>query len=150
MRAALISVNLFSLLCDGNAPVSASSMGTITKFGGPILYLFVYGLVLLAILVWVDSGSIFPCRLATLRRQQIISHPEGTQGLDVELNKDVTAEARSVSASDDLLRVLHVTKSFGANKVVDDVSLGVSHDTIFAMLGPNGAGKTTCFNVIRK
>lgn len=129
----------------------ASSMGTITKFGGPILYLFVYGLVLLAILVWVDSGSIFPSRLATLRRQQIISHSEGTQVLHVELKKDVVAEARSVSVSDDLpLRVLHVTKSFGANKVVDDVSLGVSRDTIFAMLGPNGAGKTTCFNVIRK
>jgi len=147
MRAALVSVNLFSLLCDGSSPVTTSSMGTITTFGGPILYLFIYGLILLAILVWVDSGSIFPRRLSASRQQQqILSHDQACG----ESKKDVATEAKSVSVSNDLLRVLHITKSFGGNKVVDDVSLGVSRDTIFAMLGPNGAGKTTCFNIIRK
>lgn len=63
--------------------------------------------------------------------------------------QDVVAEEKSVLASDDLLRVLRVTKTYGGNKVVDDVSLGVSRDTVFAMLGPNGAGKTTTFNIIR-
>jgi len=33
--------------------------------------------------------------------------------------------------------------------VVEDVSLGVGKDTVFALLGPNGAGKTTIFNIIR-
>jgi ATPase subunit of ABC transporter with duplicated ATPase domains len=125
-------------------------MGKIKTFGGPILYLFVYGFVLLAILVWVDSGSIFPRKLSVSRRQQILSQPEGAEAPHEESRKDVAAEARAVSASNDLLRVLHVTKSFGTNKVVDDVSLSVSRDTIFAMLGPNGAGKTTCFNIIRE
>jgi ABC-type Na+ transport system ATPase subunit NatA len=125
-------------------------MGTIITFGGPILYLFVYGFVLLAILVWVHSGSIFPRRLEASRWRPFLSQPEEAQAPQGESRQDVVAEARSVSISDDLLRVLHVTKSFGNNKVVDDVSLGVSRDTIFAMLGPNGAGKTTCFNVIRE
>jgi len=126
-------------------------MGTITTFGGPILYLFIYGLILLAILVWVDSGSIFPRRLSAPRQQQqILSDLQNGQAPCSETKKDVAAEVKSVSVSNDLLRVLHITKSFGGNKVVDDVSLGVSRDTIFAMLGPNGAGKTTCFNVIRE
>jgi ATP-binding cassette, subfamily A (ABC1), member 3 len=125
-------------------------MGTIITFGGPILYLCIYGLILLAILVWVDSGSIFPRRLSASRQQQILSHLQDGQTSCSEAKKDVAAEAKSVSVSNDLLRVLHITKSFSGNKVVDDVSLGVSRDTIFAMLGPNGAGKTTCFNIIRE
>ena len=63
---------------------------------------------------------------------------------------DVEKEAIAVADSDDILRVLDVEKTFGGdNKVVDDVSFGVSRDTIFALLGPNGAGKTTTFNIIR-
>ncbi len=53
--------------------------------------------------------------------------------------------------SGDALRVLNIVKALGSasNRVVDNVSFGVSQDTIFALLGPNGAGKTTTFNVIR-
>lgn len=113
------------------------------------MYLFIYGFVLFAILVWVDSGSIFP-RQSASRQQKTLSQPEEAQTPHLELRRDVSAEAKAVSASSDVLRFVHVTKSFGPNKVVDDVSLGVSRDTIFAMLGPNGAGKTTCFNIIRE
>jgi ABC-type branched-subunit amino acid transport system ATPase component len=62
----------------------------------------------------------------------------------------VIAAAKSVAVSDDLLRVVNVSKSFDGSKVVDDVSIGVGKDTVFALLGPNGAGKTTTFNIIRK
>lgn len=66
--------------------------------------------------------------------------------------KDVDDEAAKVTASDDALRVMNVVKAFDSatNRVVDNVSFGVSQDTIFALLGPNGAGKTTTFNVIRE
>lgn len=59
------------------------------------------------------------------------------------------AAAESVANSDDLLRVVNISKKYGNNQVVDDVSVGVAKDTIFALLGPNGAGKTTTFNIIR-
>lgn len=111
------------------------------------MYLITYGFILLAILVFVDSGSIFARRLPTAGQQQMMSAFEEAQ---IPSRQDVAAETNRVSRSSDLLRVLHVTKSFGGNKVVDDVSLGVSRDTVFALLGPNGAGKTTCFNMIRK
>ncbi|KAH7911599.1 hypothetical protein BJ138DRAFT_1062831 [Hygrophoropsis aurantiaca] len=147
MRTAFISVNLFSLLCDGSTPVTTSSLGVIMRYGGPILYLFIYGLVLLAILVWVDSGSLIPRSLLKTRKQQ----QQQEQELEelATSRKDVADEARAVSRSDDALRLLHITKSFDGKRVVDDVAFGVSRDTIFAMLGPNGAGKTTTFNMIR-
>ncbi|KIJ66518.1 hypothetical protein HYDPIDRAFT_174588 [Hydnomerulius pinastri MD-312] len=147
MRSAFVSVNLFSLLCDGETPVTTSSMGGIMQYGGPILYLFVYGFVLLGILVWVDSGSIIPRRFLKTREQQ--ARFDENQAANEVSRQDVAEEARAVSQSSDALRVLHVTKSFDGNRVVDDVSFGVSRDTIFAMLGPNGAGKTTTFNMIR-
>lgn len=40
-----------------------------------------------------------------------------------------------------------VTKRYGANTSVDDVSLEVPNGTIIALLGPNGAGKSTTMNM---
>jgi branched-chain amino acid transport system ATP-binding protein len=47
------------------------------------------------------------------------------------------------------LLVLHgVSKSYGALKVIDNISLSVSEGETLGILGPNGAGKTTLFNLI--
>jgi branched-chain amino acid transport system ATP-binding protein len=47
-----------------------------------------------------------------------------------------------------LLRLESVSKSFGALKVVDSISLSVAEGETLGILGPNGAGKTTLFNMI--
>ncbi len=39
-------------------------------------------------------------------------------------------------------------KSFGKNKVLDNIDLDVYGGTIFALLGPNGAGKTTTVQIL--
>ncbi|KAI2619297.1 P-loop containing nucleoside triphosphate hydrolase protein [Hypoxylon sp. NC1633] len=63
---------------------------------------------------------------------------------------DVEAETARVATSEsDLLRALHVSKNFGSNVAVEDVSLGLREGEILALLGPNGAGKTTMINMIR-
>ncbi|KAH7911590.1 P-loop containing nucleoside triphosphate hydrolase protein [Hygrophoropsis aurantiaca] len=148
MRTAFVSVNLFSLLCDGSTPVTTFTLAVILRYGGPILYLFIDGFVLLAFLVWVDSGTLIPRSfLEKTRKQQQQQHLEPEQF--ATLRRDVTDEARAVARSDDALRLLHITKSFDGKRVVDDVAFGVARGTIFAMLGPNGAGKTTTFNMIR-
>ncbi|TFK92820.1 P-loop containing nucleoside triphosphate hydrolase protein [Polyporus arcularius HHB13444] len=148
VRASFVSVNLFSLLCEGSAHVPTSSLGSITRFGGPILYLILYGLVLFGILVYVDSGSVWKQKvLARARRRDA---PANTDARLSHQRADVLAEADAVDESQNALRVLNVSKSFGrAGKVVDSVTFGVAQDTIFALLGPNGAGKTTVFNMIR-
>ena len=47
-----------------------------------------------------------------------------------------------------LLALHGVSKSYGALKVTDDVSLAVDAGETLGILGPNGAGKTTLFNLI--
>jgi branched-chain amino acid transport system ATP-binding protein len=47
-----------------------------------------------------------------------------------------------------LLHVDGVSKSFGAVKALDDLSLQVDEGDIAAVIGPNGAGKTTLFNAV--
>src|ERR671919_2599193 len=47
------------------------------------------------------------------------------------------------SATDPILEVHGLTKSFGALRATDGVSLSVHPHQIHAQIGPNGAGKTT-------
>jgi branched-chain amino acid transport system ATP-binding protein len=47
-----------------------------------------------------------------------------------------------------ILALERVSKSYGALKVTDDISLSVAHGETLGIIGPNGAGKTTLFNLI--
>lgn len=47
-----------------------------------------------------------------------------------------------------LLALHAVSKSYGALKVTDDITLAVIEGETLGILGPNGAGKTTLFNLI--
>ena len=47
-----------------------------------------------------------------------------------------------------LLALHAVSKSYGALKVTDGITLSVDKGQTLGILGPNGAGKTTLFNLI--
>jgi putative spermidine/putrescine transport system ATP-binding protein len=47
------------------------------------------------------------------------------------------------AAEDDVLRLQGLTKSYGAECVLDDVSLSVAEGEFVTLLGPSGSGKTT-------
>lgn len=47
-----------------------------------------------------------------------------------------------------MLEINNVTKSFGSNVIVDDISFSVPEGSVFGFIGQNGAGKTTTMKMI--
>src|SRR5215210_3731023 len=48
-----------------------------------------------------------------------------------------------------MLRVADVSKSYGGQRVLDEISLAVVPGEKIALVGPNGAGKTTLLKIVR-
>jgi len=49
-----------------------------------------------------------------------------------------------------LFEAKNITKQFGTQYALDDVSISVPEQCIFGLLGPNGAGKTTLIRIINQ
>ncbi|MBQ8768050.1 MAG: ABC transporter ATP-binding protein [Oscillospiraceae bacterium] len=47
-----------------------------------------------------------------------------------------------------MLEMKNVTKTFGAFKALDDLSMTVPKGTVYGLVGPNGAGKSTAIRVL--
>lgn len=47
-----------------------------------------------------------------------------------------------------MLEIKNISKSFGSNLVLNNISFSVSKGKIFGILGPNGAGKTTILRIM--
>jgi ABC-2 type transport system ATP-binding protein len=56
--------------------------------------------------------------------------------------------AAGTQDGDEALRLLGLTKRFGALRAVDDLSLEIQRGETVALLGPNGAGKTTTVSML--
>jgi ABC-type multidrug transport system ATPase subunit len=141
IRALFVALNIFSTTCSGKE--IASHPGGILQYGGPILYLIMQVFVLFAILLWYDSGSI----LAWYRRVRRV--PSTTQETETPADEEIAEELVRVTSSNDGLRVLHLTKSFGHVTAVENLTFGIKRGEVFALLGPNGAGKSTTISLIR-
>ncbi|KAF1924404.1 P-loop containing nucleoside triphosphate hydrolase protein [Didymella exigua CBS 183.55] len=141
LRTQLLSLNSFSVLCDGNK--IPSYPGKLTVYGGPILYLTVQAILLFIALVWWDSGYRPPFLNRASSRQ---THTE--ENLET-IPPAVLAETTRTEQSKDSLRVLHLQKTFGSNHAVNDISFGIPRGQVFGLLGPNGAGKSSTISLIR-
>ena len=135
VRAFLIGLNLFSITCTGSPPIKATNPGSLTLYGGPILYLIGQSLFLFGILIWYDHGFVFK----TGRK----SHPQHNLEDTTTREPEVSEEIYRVNNASDGLRVRHISKSFksmtyGTVKAVDDLTLGVRQGEVFALVGPNG------------
>ncbi|ORY26511.1 hypothetical protein BCR39DRAFT_541062 [Naematelia encephala] len=145
VRATLVSMNLFSLLCDGLGNYAGRSLSSLYLFGGPILYMVVQAFLAFGLLVYVDSGSPLPSFLRH-RKNKAAFRVEATTMTDVVEEKE-----RLDRGSSDALQVSRLKKRYGGAdwNAVDDVSFGVKEGETFALIGPNGAGKTTTLACIR-
>ncbi|KAF9011272.1 hypothetical protein BDQ17DRAFT_1537998 [Cyathus striatus] len=141
VRAALVSVNLFSLLCGEK---SFKPLGSITTYGSPILYLIVWIVVLVFALALVDSGRGSLFRTSKDRKTRVVAD---TESVGSDSRKGIILSP--MPPQQESLRVFNVSKSYDGKKVVDDVTLTISRNSIFTLLGPNGAGKTTTLDIIR-
>ena len=48
----------------------------------------------------------------------------------------------------DILEISHITKAFGAKKVLNDLNFSVPEHSVFGFIGQNGAGKTTTMKMV--
>lgn len=55
---------------------------------------------------------------------------------------------QSASRSGPAIRIDGVSKRYGRTLALDDVSIDVPRQSLFALLGPNGAGKTTLMHIL--
>jgi ATP-binding cassette subfamily A (ABC1) protein 3 len=138
----LIGLNVFIINCRDGQYVSYP--GSIYAYGGPIFYLCIQTCFLFCLLLWLEGNY-----------SLLIIHPRKRNADDPEhemqnIIQEVNDEKNRVETSEsDLLRVLHLTKSFGSIAAVINVSFGINPGEILAVLGPNGAGKSTIVNMIR-
>lgn len=135
-RALFVGLQQMALSCNGHSP------GSIYLYGGPILYLIVQAIFLFGLLLWWDSGFVLPA--FARRKHKLKSDAEHS-----DMAADVLAERKRMASPDNDLRIDSVSKSFGKNLAVDNVTFGVQRSEIFALLGPNGAGKSTIISMVR-
>lgn len=140
VRALFVSLNSFQILCKDKEV--KTDLGAMLLYGGPIVYLIVQSLLLFCVLLWSDSG------LWGLGHKLHRKPSKKSEDAVVE-KAEITNELTRVTSSNDGLRIMHLTKQFGKNLAVDNVTFGVPRSEVFALLGPNGAGKTTTINMIR-
>lgn len=136
----LVGLNVDVVDCRDNVRVTYA--GSIYAYGCPILYLCIQICFYLWLLLWLESVHTSPSFL--VRRRQKATHEEAFAEKEI-----VDEKTRVEREKSDPLRMLHLTKSFGRNIAVDDVSLGIGEGEILALLGPNGAGKSTIINMVR-
>src|SRR6266516_3770619 len=55
---------------------------------------------------------------------------------------------KTETSADEAIVVENFTKSYGSNRVVDELQFTIQRGEIFALLGPNGAGKTTTIETL--
>ncbi len=149
----VVGFNLYQLACkdEGGSAEPWSWKG----YGHSLGYLCIQVLLLGVLLVWLDSDlnvSMFRWKKSTVAAATATDSPsdETSTGSDPSiLGAEKEAVRVELGRADDLLRAVHISKSFNGLLAVDDVFLGLAQGEILALLGPNGAGKTTIVNMIR-
>src|SRR5947209_17513992 len=49
-----------------------------------------------------------------------------------------------------IVSIIHVSKSYGAERIFDSVSFQINENDRIGLVGPNGAGKSTLLNILAR
>ena len=135
-RSLLITLNVYSLACKGRT--KGPDPATLSLYGGPILYLTLQFVVLVIFLVFWESGrSLEVFGIRSKRRKDIVEEVPAASSADVQ------EDEKRLQSSHDGLRLYNITKSFGPNRAVDNVSFGVLPSEKMALLGESASSATT-------
>ena len=115
-------------------PNSFSSLGNYA--------LVVYGAFLIVMAVVLPGGGAGLARAGAGRLRRRLGADAPRSGLEL-----VAAEPLPALPGQTLV-IDHVSKSFGGNKALTDVSFTANPGEIVALIGPNGSGKTTLLNIV--
>lgn len=127
-RTLLITLNVYALACRGS--VKGAYPGEIGLFGAPIFYLTVQFLLLVALLMFWESGR--SLEVFGIRRNRSKSIVEE---LNPVRDSDAAEDEKHLALSNDGLRLYNLTKSFGPVRAVENVSLGILPSEKLALLG---------------
>ena len=116
-------------------------LGGFRTFWGPIVGAFVYNY----LEVWAVGATVYwQLVLGVILvdpRPRDAHRPRGDGG---PARRPLAGETAIMS----LLEIRNVTKTFGDNRAVDDVTLTIRKGEFLGLIGSNGAGKTTLVNLI--
>ena len=119
------------------------------------VHLFVFGLVLMAVVMFLPRGLIPTVKgwIDSRRKDAVAFERRQSVAKVVELSAPtVRAPSRpgsgAAGAGRPLLAVDGLVKRFGGITAVDGCSFAVAEGSLTGLIGPNGSGKTTVFNLI--
>ena len=121
----------------------------------------IYGLIILCIGRFMPGGLLRASWIKNNRILRFLSK-EHHEYMISQLESNVALSTSTTVSLQDILGIktpntqlpilecLHITKSFGGNMALDDVSFTVNQGEIIGLIGANGSGKTTLFNCISR
>lgn len=59
-----------------------------------------------------------------------------------------TRKENKIKGTQSMIEISHLSKRYGTNLALDDVSFTVNEGEVLGLLGPNGAGKSTTMNIL--
>jgi ABC-type branched-subunit amino acid transport system ATPase component/ABC-type branched-subunit amino acid transport system permease subunit len=127
---ALIGATIMRILPDVIGPFHAAKLLLSGIAFVLIIFLFPRGL----------GGTLISLGRSYRRRSQ--NPPSDASGEPAVFSSQATA------ATDSLLSVERLSRSFGGLRAVDEVSFSIKPGRVKSLIGPNGAGKTTMLNLI--